>query len=217
MKNPALPMLLFAATLVVACGNKHDASEENFAAAVNQYLDKHGDLCLTLLQWPTDIPVEKIEVSKVMKRDSPAKYLDALVAAGLASESDIVVDQLRYDGKPNGHAYNVKRYVLSEIGRRYYREQSTSAVGGSPEVGDLCFGKAALDKIVKWDTPMNLRGPQQEQVTYTYKIDNLAEWAMNPAVQKAYLGLQYTIANAGKQQKTHDLTLTNNGWEANGL
>lgn len=219
MMKPALPVALLAATLATACGSKSDANEENFGAAVSQYLDKHGALCLTLLQWPTDIPVDQIELSKVMKRVSPTKSMDSLVAAGVVSVSDADVDQLRYDGKPSGRTYKVKRYVVSEAGRKYYRARPTSAVAGSPaqEAGDLCFGKQALDKVVRWDLPTKLGDHQETGVTYTYKINDLAEWAMSPAVQQSYPGIQDVIASAGKLQKTHGLKLTNQGWVANGL
>ena len=44
-KNIAILAALSVATLT-ACGSKTDANEKNFGAAMTQYFDKKGDLCL---------------------------------------------------------------------------------------------------------------------------------------------------------------------------
>ena len=48
---------------------------------------------------------------------------------------------------------------------------------------------------------------------YTYKIENLADWAKNPDVQKTFPGIVSTINGAGKTQINQNLVLTDQGWE----
>ncbi|MGA8232931.1 MAG: hypothetical protein WB795_15765 [Candidatus Acidiferrales bacterium] len=54
-------------------------------------------------------------------------------------------------------------------------------------------------------------------VFYTYKIEDLADWARSPDVQTVFPGIVSTIDGAGKTTMNHVLTLTNQGWQAKGL
>jgi hypothetical protein len=40
---------------LTACGSKTDANEKNFGAALTQYFEKKGDLCLNARRWPVDL------------------------------------------------------------------------------------------------------------------------------------------------------------------
>ena len=77
---------------------------------------------------------------------------------------------------------------------------------------DLCWGKRVLDKVVKWDAPMKLGDWQETHVTYTFKIENLAEWAKNPEVQEAFPSIKKTIE--GDKELGLNVHLTSEGWEA---
>lgn len=52
-KNIAILAVLGTVTLT-ACGSKADANEKDFGAAMTQYFDKKGDLCLNTKRWPVD-------------------------------------------------------------------------------------------------------------------------------------------------------------------
>jgi hypothetical protein len=109
----------------------------------------------------------------------------------------------------------VLRYELTEDGKTFYREKQTLAlVGTKGKQGDLCFGQQALDKIVKWESPHTAGASKEASVFYTYKIENLADWAKSPDVQTVFPGIASTIDGAGKTEINQALTLTNHGWEA---
>ena len=74
----------------------------------------------------------------------------------------------------------VLRYELTDNGKTFYREKNRLGLAGNKQVrGDLCYGQQALDKIVKWDGPTAVGDSKEASVFYTYKIENLAEWAKN--------------------------------------
>ena len=49
---------------------------------------------------------------------------------------------------------------------------------------------------------------------YTYKIENLADWAKSPDMQNTFPGIVSTINGAGKTTLNQNLILTDQGWEA---
>jgi hypothetical protein len=82
---------------------------------------------------------------------------------------------------------------------------------------DLCWGKKALDKIVKWEGPMKFGDYQEAGITYTYKVNNLADWAKKPEVQAAFPVVKSILDGVGSKESKHAVKLTSQGWEAKGL
>lgn len=58
-----------------------------------------------------------------------------------------------------------------------------------------------------------MEGATLSEVTYTYKIANLATWAKRPDVQQAFPDLRQTLNGASKANQAAELQLTNRGWE----
>ena len=111
----------------------------------------------------------------------------------------------------------VLRYELTDSGKTFYRERDRLALAGNNQVqGDLCYGQQALDKIVKWDGPTTVGDSKEASVFYTYKIDNLAEWAKNPDIQRVFPGVVSTIDGATRTTLNQAVTLTNEGWIVRG-
>jgi hypothetical protein len=50
-------------------------------------------------------------------------------------------------------------------------------------------------------------------VTYTYKFQQLADWAKQPEVQQTFPAIKSTLDQAGTNQVV-EVHLTNQGWEA---
>jgi hypothetical protein len=195
--------LLFLA----ACNTARKPSDANFANAINQYLAKQGEACTVLnRQFPLNVP----------KREQRDQYgigpkLAALEQAGLLRGSDgtVVVhgmlDALQGPTPPQP----VRHYELTSEGGKYFRELS----GGFGRTTGLCYGRKQVDSIVKWTEPMTMGAYSQTEVTYTYKIVDLAAWAQRPEVQRAFSDLQAEIAGQSKAAQIAGLRLTNKGWE----
>jgi hypothetical protein len=195
--------LLIPATgfiLLVACNDTRKPTSANFTAAVNQYLDHHGQAC-TLIgpQFPIDIP-------RSQQSTIDAK-LSALQHAGLVSEIDTtavvhgLMDALRGPSPPQ----QVRHYALTTEGKRYVQQVS----GAVTPTSSFCYGQKTVDSITHWTI-----GSQSEaEVTYAYRIVNLAAWAQRPEVQQAFPDIQATLSGASKTEQIVGLHLTDKGWE----
>jgi len=191
-----LGTLLLTAT---ACGSKKDANEKNFAAAMTQYFEKKGRACL----WPYRA-VQRFPVD-VSGRTHAADEMQALAAVGLVEASEAEVEDRHSFSTPK-RTYKVQRYLPTEKGKSYQDER-----------GRFCYGQRVLDKIVKWQGPLKWGEFQAAQVTYTYKIAKLADWANAPGMQKQFPLMARDLAGVGTKTAQHDMVLTSQGWEAHGL
>lgn len=216
---------VLCAAVLTGCGSKKDPNKKNFGAAISQYLDKKGDLCLGLSKWPVDVTDADVRQEKFLPGGTAAK-MNALAAAALVSgaEGENVEKMPGLGGiEPNTYKYKVKRYVLTDAGKKYYREEEVekfNVIGGATtkvKQGDVCYGKMALDKVVKWEGPMKLGEYQEASVRYLYRIDGLPDWTKNPQVRAAFPIMAQMIDAAGKKEQTHGVKLTSEGWEPLGL
>jgi len=210
MKKSLPCLMLLGVLLLVGCASKKDANEKNFSEALNSYLAKKGQICLGIPSpWPVDL--NESERRSGMGR---AAEMAALEKAGLVRSNET---ETEYTPPLSSRPVKTKvlRYELTDSGKRFYREKDRLALAGNKQVqGDLCYGQQALEKIVKWDEPTSVGDSKEASVFYTYKIENLAEWAKNPDVQRVFPGIVSTIDGAGKTQMNQALTLTSQGWEA---
>jgi hypothetical protein len=198
--------LLFLA----ACNDAKKPSEANLTKAIDQYLTKHGEACTVIgRQFPIDIPA-----SKPTDQYGLGPQVVALQQAGLVSETDTtavvhgMLDPLRGSTPPQP----VKRYELTTEGKKYFRQ----VPGTFGQTNGLCYGQKTVDAIVKWTEPVTAGASSQTEVTYTYKIVNLAGWAERPDVQRAFPIIQATLTGASKITEIAGLQLTNKGWEVPG-
>lgn len=146
-------MLITSLALLAACSGKKDANKKNFSAAMQQYFDKKGQLCLHSDNWP----VEVSEFDLKMQENSPtgkASQMAALEAAGLAQSEEVMVEVRGMMGAPTGNQAKVLRYTLTDNALPFVSEQksmSFNPVHGSKEITEtmLCWGHKELDNIVK--------------------------------------------------------------------
>jgi hypothetical protein len=195
---------------LVACNGVKKPSTRNFTKAINQYLAKHGDACTTIVrQFPIDVPL-----SEQKEQYGIEPKLAALEQAGLVHSSDTravvhgMLDPLRGATPPQP----VKRYDLTPEGRKYFQELPNPLGQASA----FCYGQKTVDSIVKWTEPLTMGAFSQAEVTYTYKIVNLAGWAGRPDVQRAFPDVGTTVNGVSKTNQVVGLQLTNQGWEVPG-
>jgi hypothetical protein len=206
-----LPWLaLFSVLLLVSCASKKDANEKNFSEALNAYLAERGQLCLGI---PSAWPVDLNEAERRGGMGTAAE-MTALEKAGLVRSHEA---ETEYTPPLSSHPVKTRvlRYELTDSGKTFYREKDRLGLGGSKQVqGDLCYGQQALDKIVNWQGPTAAGDSKEVTVFYTYRIENLSDWAKNPDIRRVFPGIVSTIDGAGKTQMNQALTLTNQGWQA---
>jgi hypothetical protein len=200
------------------CSKPTDANAENFTAAMNTYLAKRGDLCVAKSSWPIDVTATEMQ-----GHARNAVQMPVLEKLGLASSSETEIEVKDDDGV--SHRMLVRRYELTDAGKKYYVMRDTVQRDGSKvPKGDFCAAKLSLDKVVQWapHTPpktASLAGaapvPADKSmvVTYTYKAE-AAPWMQDPDAQKVFPVVSGVLHSAGTAQLTETFRLTDAGWVA---
>jgi len=194
---------LAGAVLLTACNDVKKASDGNFRKAISQYLEKHGKACTWVGRpFPIDVsePEQRLQVGTSTR-------MAALEAAGLVQSSDTVAPTPSVFGP--GAPRRVKRYEPTEAGKKYL-QQIPGVLGQS---AGFCYGDKTIDSIVKWTEPATMGPALQSEVTYTYKISNLAPWAERPDVEREFGDVRTTVSGISKFLDLAGLQLTNQGWE----
>ncbi|MNZ44405.1 hypothetical protein D3C78_620360 [compost metagenome] len=208
------------AILLAGCGSKNDANEKNFGAAMSQYFNKKGSLCLNIRDWPVDLTEMDLRLQKP-KQTSNANRMAVLEEAGLVKSEDTEADIKGLIGQPTGAKTRIKRFTLTDAAKPFVQERDVDSISfnGVTKIKqtNLCWGKKALDKIVKWDGPMKFGDYQEARITYTYKVNDTADWAKRPEVQAAFPFVKSILDGAGTEEAKHTVKLTSEGWEAKGL
>jgi hypothetical protein len=210
MKKNVLCAMVLGTLLLVGCGSKNDANEKNLSDATNTYLVKKGQLCLGLAaKWPVDL--QDSDRGPGMVRGS---QMAALEKVGLVQSHEAETKITPLSGA-RPVKVKVLRYELTDAGKKFYQEKEAAGLIGEKESrGDICFGQQALDTVIKTEGPITVGDKKEMTLYYTYKIENLADWAKNPDVQETFPGIVSTINGAGKTQLNQNLILTDQGWEA---
>lgn len=202
MRKP-LVVSIAAVLLLAGCNSESKPDAANFKAAINQYLARHGQVCIPVDgQFPIDIPA-----SEQNQSGGTSVQLAALARAGLvdATDTTAVVQSLANSlslspRKPEP----VKRYIVSAEGHKFFQTITTD----SGKTDGFCYGAKQVDTIVKWAEPVTPR----TEVTYTYKIVDLAAWAARPDMQEAFPQIAAILQGASKDRQMAGLQLTNERW-----
>lgn len=193
--------------VLVACNSTKNPSDANFTKAINQYLAKHGEACTGIGR---EFPVDVTESEQRLQSDT-ASQMAVLEQAGLVHSSNTtavvhrMMDALRGPTPPQP----VRRYDLTTKGQQYFRQ--TPGIFG--QTISFCYGDKTVDAIVKWTEPAKAGSYSQIEVTYTYKIADLAPWAKQPDVQREFGDVRTIVSGISKSNEVIDLQLTNQGWE----
>lgn len=201
-------MFTFFFFFLAACNSAKRPSAANFTTAINQYLATRGQVCIsTGSQFPIDVPV-----SQQSDQHGIAAELTALQHAGLVNVTDTtaVVQNLANSLSLGPHKPEpVKRYTVSGEGQKYLQSVMTDF----GKTSGFCYGQKRVDSIINWTERTGMRTSSQTEVTYTYKIENLASWAERPDVQRGFPTIQATLAGISKTTEVAGLQLTSRGWD----
>lgn len=204
--------LVFIVSLytLTACNSVKKPSDTNFTKAIDAYLSRHGKVCTVIdRQFPINVPR-----SEQSEQSGIGAELVALEQASLVSGTNTtavvhsMLDPLRGSTPPQP----VKKYELTSNGKKYFQQ----IAGTFGQTNGFCYGQKTVEAIVKWTEPVTAGPSSQTEVTYTYKIVNMASWAERPDVQRAFPNIQATLTGASKTTEVAGLQLTSKGWEVPG-
>ena len=206
MKQPAtygmfIAYLLSAAALITSAQASAPAlSQKAFTPAVEKYLQEKGNFCLGKFNWPIS----------VTDADRRIGTNDALQMP--------VMEKLGLVVSAAGEEPGVKRYALTDEGRKYYLVKKTVTLGPIDKPvehpGDFCVAKLTLDRVLSWQPPTVVNGNPQTTVMYTYKIAAAAEWTHDPDVQRVFPMIHRILDGAGSMQLMQGFAWSGKAWVA---
>lgn len=185
---------------LAACNSKTSANEKNFGAAISQYFDKKGDMCLDPIKWPVDVYETDLRQQKLYP-DGVAGQMAALEAAGLAKGEDAEAEALKL---------KVRRYTMTGAAKPFLRKDARQGER-------ICWGRKSLNKVLQWADPAKVGDHEESSVIYTYTLSNVAGWARKPEIKTAFPILGRTIDGERRQKEKLYVKLTPQGWEGLGL
>lgn len=199
-----LSLAMFAGILLIsACNITKKPSDAHFRKAINHYLQAHGQACTWIGQaFPVDVSESQLKFNFGI-----GSKMGVLEQAGLVQSTDSVVAVPEIFG-PSIQRH-VKRYQPTALGRQYL-QQVQAPLGQS---AGFCYGTKTVDSIIKWTEPTAIGPATHSEVTYTYKIPNIAPWAQRSDIQNQFSDIQATIGGISKTDELAGLQLTNQGWE----
>jgi hypothetical protein len=199
-------LVLAAAVLagLVGCNRPSEPTADVLAAALNDYLAQRGQLCLGKTHWPIDLTQREIDAGA-----RNALQMPVLERLGLVTST---VAEVAGQDQATAPAMKVRRYALTESGRRYYLVRGGA---GHPPDGDFCAARLSLDRIVGWSLERDAArgGVPHVVVTYTYRVE-AAPWTKDAEAQKVFPVVASVVRGAGSAELQESFTLTPTGWVA---
>jgi hypothetical protein len=202
MTKTAISLLILAtlSATLTGCNSKTSANEKNFGAAVTQYFEKKGEMCLDPMTWPVDVYETDLRQQKLYP-DGVAGQMAALEAVGLARGED---------SEAAGTRVKIRRYTMTDAAKPFLRTDAKQ----QPR---MCWGRKSLEKVLRWADPAKVGDHEESSVLYTYKLSGVAAWAGKPQVKEAFPILGRTVDGEHRQKEKLYVKLTPQGWEALGL
>lgn len=186
--------LLVLTLSLTGCSNPQEASNSNFSKAIQAFLSSREQaLCLPLAKQQTPFVL--------VNSSSDKRQTDILVELGLLKSKKTQVEVSQLFGTTNKEG---TEYDLTSDGKKYLVELSSQRIG-------FCTGTYKVSTIENFTTPTAYNGITVSQVNFTYKLDNLAKWAKNPAVLN-FDGKLKQLLETNERQGKATLFQTNNGW-----
>ncbi|MCM5681819.1 hypothetical protein M8A51_20015 [Schlegelella sp. S2-27] len=197
-----LALAAAAASLVTGCSDPKAASEKNFEAAIQSYLDTAYPKCYFNRQFPT---TNEFDIG------GSTAVLQAMARAGLLVEKEASRKEVPQWG--GGKKVVVKSsFDLTDEGRKFYKPDAVKTLRGE-DIGGFCFGRATVTAITQFSEPADMFGHRISRVSYTYTVSGLPDWAKAPEMTSVLKALQADAASAAEPVKALDaLVLTNTGW-----
>jgi hypothetical protein len=200
-------MMVMALSVLPACSRNVDRSaptRENFQAALADVLARRGDVCLAMFDWPMDLtPAEAGAGSR------HAVQLPVFEKLGLVTST--VASVPKTEENPQGV---VKRYALTDEGRKYYKPHAYTGRDGVEHPNDFCVAHIKPDKVMSWELDQHDTQHPSAVVSYTYQIEP-APWMHDADAQRVLPMITHVINGAGGNLQMHQgFTLGEHGWVA---
>jgi len=216
-----IALLLLATVVVASCSNPKDANKANFERAIQAYLDT-DPVCLqriTLAQdfYPVSYKQEDVDIAEKNKgnkefNSGSLTLQDDIIFAdlGLLKATQGPVSIRKTGGFYIGPEKQVPAttFTVTEEGNKWRKSTQRTIAGRLPPF--FCFGNKKLVKIVNFTEPSNAFGSTSSGVSYTYKVANVAPWAMTDTAKDKFEVIKKALET--EESDTTQLIKTDAGW-----
>ena len=165
-------MMALAAFALAGCSKPgQPPSRAAFEAGLRTFLaDGHDQLCLGMYDWPMDLTEAEAGANS-----RHAVQLPVFEKLGLAKSTILPVprDTVNPDGA-------IKRYALTDEGRKYYKPHAYTSRDGAAHQNDFCVARLSLEKVEGWQLDMHDAQHSAATVSYTYLRIEPAPWMKDP-------------------------------------
>jgi len=181
------------------------ASREAFEAGLRTFLaDGHDQVCLGLYDWPIDLTE-----AEAGAHSRHAVQLPVFEKLGLA-RSEVVAVPASHDN-PDGA---IKRYSLTDEGRKYYHAHAYQSRDGGTHRNDFCVARISVKRVEDWRLDQRDARHPSAMVSYSYHVEP-APWLQDPDAQRVLPMVAKVIGGAdGALQMHQGFTLGDHGWVA---
>ena len=207
MKNQRIKIAAMAGVAVLAMAgcsqpDPKAPSRENFEAGLRTFLANGNDqLCLAMYDWPIDLTEAEAGANA-----RHAVQLPVFEKLGLAKST--IVSVPKSADNPDGA---IKRYALTDEGRKYYKPHAHTGRDGTAHQNDFCVAQISLDHVDSWDLD---KQHSAATVSYSYHIAP-APWMQDADARRVLPMVAKVIAGAGGGLKMRQgFTLNDKGWVA---
>ncbi len=193
-------------------GCESGPKKSNFREPIGEYLKRSDQACFSPILAPSmEFPMTLAKRSLEGRR---IPELMILVDAGLLSAAAVEVKNERRGIFSSGETtVSATEFSLTPAGKEYFRTVRT-ALGAQWTVTKFCYGAARLKEVVSFTMPADLNGKRVSEVSYTYVIEDIAEWARAKKVLDAFPGVRRDVETEGSPNAGRAiLVLTSDGWK----
>ena len=163
--------------------------------------DGHDQLCLGMVDWPIDLTE-----AEAGAKSRHAVQLPVFEKLGLAKSQIVSVPKSAEN--PDGA---IKRYTLTDEGRKYDKPHTWTARDGASHQNDFCVARIRLARVEDWTFDAR---HQAATVSYTYAIEP-APWLQDADAQRVLPMVAKVIQGAdGGLQMHQGFTRDDKGWVA---
>jgi hypothetical protein len=176
-----------------------------FETGLRSFLaDGHDQLCLGMYDWPIDLTE-----AEAGAKSRHAVQLPVFEQLGLATSTLVPVP--RSPENPDGA---IKRYALTDEGRKYFQPHAYKSRDGAAHQNDFCVARISVARVESWEIDPQDRQHPSAVVTYSYHILS-APWMANADAQRVLPMVAKVIKGAeGGLQMHQGFTKGAQGWVA---
>lgn len=195
--------LTLSAILALAGCNNRDQSpdEKSMRIALNDYLKNEQPLCLTTPDLPEGLLTEGSLISNTASKETLALHQIGLLSRTSSHTADnIPITQYRLSKSAMPYVKNVERKTFGLQGTKTKTENR------------ICYGEKTLSRIIEKQPASLSKNANQALISYTYEINNLAEWTRENSFLEAFPGIREIIDGVDKKEERKILRRTDKSW-----